>query len=251
VIQEHLTKASRGAKFVTGTLCAVAIVVALSILAVGLRNNFERLRAFHVVEHAVLNGNQNDMTAVLDGLDWNTLRVEDRKLIVMLAVEHGRLEMLQELHRRGAPIDFMSKDGDRPLHLAVIGKRPDIVEFLLTKGVDANQTNGAGWTPLHLLPLSTSHQIQRRATDYKMAELLLRHGAVAYGNVKTWEFADDPFERVISSGDTNLMALYMRYISSTSFNRNTERELIELSESLNPSNVTLFLSNALSANRLY
>lgn len=69
------------------------------------------------------------------------------------------------------------------LHYAAAGAKCDIAEFLISQGLDVNDTNSNGWTPLHcaLTPASQGSQVNGGAKSIsdalKLAELLLSHGA--------------------------------------------------------------------------
>ncbi|KAG8668180.1 hypothetical protein FPOAC1_007557 [Fusarium poae] len=69
------------------------------------------------------------------------------------------------------------------LHYAAAGAKCDIVEFLLSQGLDVNCINTNGWTPLHcaLTPASRGSQLNGFAKSIsealKIAKILLFHGA--------------------------------------------------------------------------
>jgi uncharacterized protein len=81
------------------------------------------------------------------------------------------------LVERGADLEAPSRNEEfaqeaRPLHSAVAAGRSDVAEALLEAGADANVRQRGGFTPL----LGAE-----QAGDLDLAELLVRHGAVAGG----------------------------------------------------------------------
>ncbi len=60
----------------------------------------------------------------------------------------GNSEMLDVLLEHGLPVDLQLPNGQYLLHLAVIGRHPEMVQLLLKHGADPNQTNRVGETPL-------------------------------------------------------------------------------------------------------
>ncbi|XEV07444.1 hypothetical protein FSHL1_012731 [Fusarium sambucinum] len=73
--------------------------------------------------------------------------------------------------------------GETLLHHGAVGAKRDIVEFLLSQGLDVNGTNKNGWTPLHcaLTPARQGSQINgfSKSTSEALgiAKFLLFHGA--------------------------------------------------------------------------
>ncbi|KAG5658639.1 hypothetical protein KAF25_010820 [Fusarium avenaceum] len=84
---------------------------------------------------------------------------------------------------RRQTLGFKNKYGETLLHYAAAGAKSDIAEFLISQGLDVNDTNSNGWTPLHcaLIPASRGSQLNGLAKSIsdalKLAELLLSHGA--------------------------------------------------------------------------
>jgi uncharacterized protein len=81
------------------------------------------------------------------------------------------------LVQRGADIEAPSRNQEfaveaRPLHSAVAAGRSDVAEVLLEAGADPNARQGGGFTPL---------MATEQSGDLDLAELLIRHGAVAGG----------------------------------------------------------------------
>ncbi|KAM0298184.1 hypothetical protein ACHAPM_008882 [Fusarium culmorum] len=78
-----------------------------------------------------------------------------------------------------------NKFGETLLHYAAAGTKRDIVEFLLSQGLDVNGINTNGWTPLHcaLTPARQGSQIngfsKSTSEALEIAKILLFHGADA------------------------------------------------------------------------
>ncbi|CAG2014421.1 unnamed protein product [Fusarium graminearum] len=73
--------------------------------------------------------------------------------------------------------------GETLLHYAAAGAKRDIVEFLLSQGLDVNGINTNGWTPLHcaLTPARQGSQLngfsKSTSEALEIAKILLLHGA--------------------------------------------------------------------------
>lgn len=84
------------------------------------------------------------------------------------------------LFKFGAQVSAEDRDGFTPLHMACRYRRPDVAEFLLSKGatVDAT-TSEKQWTPLLLAtdPRKNDTCIEDREQHEKLIELLFAHGA--------------------------------------------------------------------------
>ncbi len=81
------------------------------------------------------------------------------------------------LLERGAEIEAPARNEEfaqeaRPLHSAVAAGRGDVAEVLLEAGADPNARQVGGFTPL---------MAAEQQADLDLAELLIRHGAVAGG----------------------------------------------------------------------
>ena len=77
------------------------------------------------------------------------------------AAETGDIEAIKQHLAAGADVNTMTAS----LHRAAYNKHKDIIELLITNGVDVNAKNDAAETPLHL------------ATTKEIAELLIANGA--------------------------------------------------------------------------
>ncbi|CAF3491980.1 unnamed protein product [Fusarium graminearum] len=73
--------------------------------------------------------------------------------------------------------------GETLLHYAAAGAKRDIIEFLLSQGLDVNGINTNGWTPLHcaLTPARQGSQLngfsKSTSEALEIAKILLLHGA--------------------------------------------------------------------------
>jgi ankyrin repeat protein len=81
------------------------------------------------------------------------------------------------LIERGADLEAPSRNEEfaqeaRPLHSAVAAGRGDVAAALLEAGADPNARQSGGFTPL---------MAAEQSGDLDLAELLIRHGAVAGG----------------------------------------------------------------------
>lgn len=80
-------------------------------------------------------------------------------------------------------LNFRTETGASGLHLAVEAVNPDILQYLLEKGVDANCKDSRGYTPLDVLKSKQSRagggMVERQAADLlKCLSILYDHGAV-------------------------------------------------------------------------
>jgi ankyrin repeat protein len=86
-------------------------------------------------------------------------------------------EAVRVLIEHGADLEAVSTNDEfapqaRPLHSAVAAGRGDVVEVLLHAGADANARQHGGFTPL---------MAAEQSGNLELAEVLIRHGAVAGG----------------------------------------------------------------------
>jgi len=85
--------------------------------------------------------------------------------------------------------------GKRPLHYAVTYGKPELIEFLISKGADVNAADDTGLTPLHAAAM---------LGRVKEADLLLKHGA----NIEARdEFGDTPLHIAALFGQSAMLEL--------------------------------------------
>jgi ankyrin repeat protein len=77
-------------------------------------------------------------------------------------------EVVELLLARGANVEVVGKDGNRPLHTAAMFGFAEIVELLVARGAEIDARNDWGWTPLHFA-VSQQHP--------EVADVLRKHGA--------------------------------------------------------------------------
>ncbi|EPE32873.1 Ankyrin repeat-containing protein [Glarea lozoyensis ATCC 20868] len=83
-------------------------------------------------------------------------------------------------HQRNARLQLKNNGMETLLHFAAVGGRIEVIEFLITQGLDINAINSNGWTPLMcaLTPMGCpTTKTSTRAMQ--AAECLLSHGADA------------------------------------------------------------------------
>gem|GEM_PF-3261095 len=67
--------------------------------------------------------------------------------ITVLALAHGKRDVVRWLLGRGAPVDCVDEHGDAPLHLAAEAGRADLVKLLLARKANKTLKNSSGMTP--------------------------------------------------------------------------------------------------------
>jgi len=86
----------------------------------------------------------------------------------------NKIDVLTTLITHEANVNAATKEGETPLHLAVIQGDYDVVKLLLENKADVNATKKDGETPLHIAE-TNSHN--NNSTILHIAELLLSKGA--------------------------------------------------------------------------
>ncbi len=84
------------------------------------------------------------------------------------AVKSGSLMKARILADRGADIDMVSSNHQRPVHYAAFEGKTEILAWLLSKGADVNRPDEDGMSPLHFAAFSGSGET---------VSLLIRKGA--------------------------------------------------------------------------
>lgn len=80
--------------------------------------------------------------------EWNERDSPDLSALLMEACCKGDLLVVRQLHRAGADFGAVSAGGSTPLHAAMVFKNRELLSCLLWEGVNVNQANRRGETPL-------------------------------------------------------------------------------------------------------
>ncbi|MEN9306475.1 MAG: hypothetical protein RL173_407 [Fibrobacterota bacterium] len=86
---------------------------------------------------------------------------------IFAEAQYGEINHFQSLFIRES-INNADSQGSTLLHLAIVGEKYDIAEFLLEQGADVNATDADKQTPLHLIATKQ---------NANLAEKILRIGA--------------------------------------------------------------------------
>ncbi|MFP4354495.1 MAG: ankyrin repeat domain-containing protein [Phycisphaerae bacterium] len=76
------------------------------------------------------------LESLLSGANVNVRRPEDQATALTIAAQFGRGEMVAFLLENGAAVDYRRSDGSSALMLAVLNRRPAVVDQLLAAGAD-------------------------------------------------------------------------------------------------------------------
>ncbi len=90
------------------------------------------------------------------------------------AIKSGQKDLLQSLISGGLNVNVANQEGKTPLHEAVSKGDEKIIEMLLAAGANPNAKNYLGQTPLHIL--ANSSPIAPSNAD-RIIDLLCKHGA--------------------------------------------------------------------------
>jgi ankyrin repeat protein len=114
--------------------------------------------------YAILNnsGNgKNDISEIVQLLIKNEINVNEAdnegQTPLTLATSKGLKSIVQIFLENGGDIDHkITKDGNTPLHIAVINNRVDMINLLLTKKPDLSIQNKTNRTPIDIASAETS-----------------------------------------------------------------------------------------------
>jgi len=148
------------------------------------------------------------LTALLDACpDFLSKCTAGGDTLLHQAVEKGSLPHVQELIRRGIPIDSRNALGNTPLWLACAKRYPCIVDELLAQGADPNAPNNKGNPPLY----STC-----QVGPARIAEALVHHGA----DVETVNGNGDTLILICCrNGQHAVLEVLLRYVDLAFVNR--------------------------------
>jgi ankyrin repeat protein len=135
---------------------------------------FGKKRTIETLQQAILAGNIEEAGICIEkGVDLNG---PYRLLPLYIAVAQNNLEMVKFLVGKGAKVDpEMAPNSDSTiLSAACEGGNEEIVEYLISKGVDVNRATGTGFSPLWKAAAKGKSSI---------CEKLLKKGADAKGCV--------------------------------------------------------------------
>lgn len=136
--------------------------------------------------------------------------------LLQSAVEHGHLDVVQNLVRLGADLHVKNKNGENLLHIAARTGHLPLLRWLSMQGLHVNHVNKQGDTALHLAV---------RSHDLDMARCLLLHGgnwSIENKQKETAEFlAQSQPELIeciqeIKAKDFNHMHLTKSHVAATS-----------------------------------
>lgn len=101
----------------------------------------------------------------------------DKRLIwgstgMHIAAEYGHNEVVEFLISKGVEVDIRNKYGKTPLHVAAYAGKVEVAELLLSKGADINARDKHGQTSLHKAVVAYENRKEA-------VELLLNNGADA------------------------------------------------------------------------
>ena len=158
------------------------------------------------------------------------------KTPLLYAAREGHVEVARLLLDAGANIEQADADGVTPLLAAVINEHAELAALLIDRGANVNASDWYGQTPLFcavdvrdldVSGASRDNGIDRE-TFYRLAEVLLKHGANP--NARTREFppqrswvtrlgslawvdftGQTPFLRAAQAGDVKVMRLLLQY----------------------------------------
>jgi serine/threonine-protein phosphatase 6 regulatory ankyrin repeat subunit B len=97
--------------------------------------------------HAVKHNYVVDVRRLVKTDDPNR-RNKHRFTPLMIASDHGVLEIVQILFQNGADVNARSVGGETALIFAARNKHPSVVEYLLQQGADVNAVSNSGCTAL-------------------------------------------------------------------------------------------------------
>lgn len=124
-----------------------------ALLSAGAFPNIGDVGGLSPLHHATRGRHLLAVSALLAGNANPNQLTAEHYTPVHFACRLGTVPITRALVRARGRVDVKTKDtASSPLHLAVLGRRQDVLECLLAEGVpgaDLNVTDGYGYTPLH------------------------------------------------------------------------------------------------------
>ena len=121
---------------------------------------------------------------------------EQRSPVMVNAVDFGDLQLVEKLHRHGFSLEIPARvfSNYRPLHVAILRKKVDIVRYLLAQGVKASKPTSN---------IVFARELARQSKDRAMIDLVLKEYQVA--GFLRWYF----YMLLIMMGALGLFSLIM------------------------------------------
>ncbi|ETS77277.1 hypothetical protein PFICI_11151 [Pestalotiopsis fici W106-1] len=123
----------------------------------------------------------NDWEGSLDEVDWDDATKEGTKMTALsCAAEAGSMELVNSLLERGANVtaDIVGRgDGEGPVVKAAKNGHIDVVELLLSRGVNADLASDSPALEWVAKGLDYMYDRATEARSYDMVRLLVSHGA--------------------------------------------------------------------------
>ena len=99
--------------------------------------------------------------------------LKNKNARLLEACDHNELDVVKDLLKNGASVDFVDRYGYLGTHLATEKGYVDIVKFLLDNGADVNAVTKGKWTALHFAAENG---------DVDVVSVLLQNGVLEWFN---------------------------------------------------------------------
>ena len=114
---------------------------------------------------------------------------------LLQATLDGKMDIIEELIKKGADVNTTDKNGVTSLHIAATKKIIKLIRLLVEKGANVNATTHLGITPLHHAAING---------DLEIGKFLIANGAEVNASA---DFAITPLHFVAKNGHTELAKL--------------------------------------------
>lgn len=181
------------------------------------------------------------------------------KTVLEYAVEAGQVDLVKYLVAKGFELDgrYSSVDGGSLLHIAALNGRREMVEYLLSRRLDADAPNARGQTPLYLAASRRHEELVRMLRNHGadinnvglFGETLL-HIAAKFGDVNATEilinngaevdsdnFGMTPLYRAAQFRQKGVMAVLLEHNADRNYGVETRNRLIHIAARNNHSQV--------------